>query len=159
MKEWNQSKEENILGFHAFSPLLQGACWKMKRTVRSPANYSKVSESIINVCSTFIYRISGKWILSSWAQESKCRKKPSPLEQNFWRFSVTIARLCVPVTTGLLCCQQLKKLKMLWSGHAQKCLFSAWQEKICLTHCRKSALPWVLWKNEPDHWNSCETVN
>lgn len=38
---------------------------KMKRTVRSPANYSKVSKSIINVCSTFICRVSGKWILSS----------------------------------------------------------------------------------------------
>lgn len=84
---------------------------KIKRTVRSPANPNKASKSVINVCSTFICRISGKWILSSWEQEGKRRKNPFILPQNFLRFSV------VPYNLDPFCdMPNSLPWNMLWQG-------------------------------------------
>lgn len=132
----------------------------MKSPVKSPANYSKARKSIINICNTFIYRISEKQILSSCVQDTKCRKKTSTVEQNFLRFSVTIARRCTHVTNGLLQQELKTSSKMLWFGHTQKFLFVFYRagKDISQNTARERALAWCLGKNAPDCRSSSEMV-
>lgn len=160
MKEWNQSKEKNILGFCASSPprsLLEKwrGQWGVQQTTAKLANLSLMFAAL----SSAEFQGNG---FSAAEHKRVSPEKTFHFGTKLFEVFCDNGKALGTHDRGLPCCQKLKNSKMLWFGPAQKVffvLFSTWQERICQHVAKKIALAWSLGKNEPDHWNGCEIVS